>query len=356
MADERWNNLSPRKLKLLTGIIEAYIRTGEPVGSKTLAEQFDHALSSATIRNEMAELASMGLLEQPHTSAGRIPTAAAFRLYIDKLMRREPIAEQNRQQIDERLERAVTPTELLEDASETLADVTGLAAVSTTPSDQQVRIQRIECMRVTSRTIALVMMTSTGQIRNRLCRFEKEVSADHLTQMNRMLSESFVGEPLSAITLPRVQGMISALPEDGLFWMPLLTSFLELVQQASKGDILLSGQLNLLQHPDYELERARLLLNFLSQRDVLSAMLTANTGGLQVVIGNELAMPELDGSSVIITRYQIPSKQQDGAASGPMGGLGLIGPMRMNYATAITHMEYIAKTLSRLLSEFLNDG
>lgn len=127
-------DLGERKQKILTAIIEAYIQSGEPVGSKTVVEKLDNAVSSATIRNEMAELSSMGFLEQPHTSAGRIPTAQAFRLYIDKLMKRRRLAEEAQRELDELLKSSASdPERLIEEASQALAATTGCAAVTTTP-------------------------------------------------------------------------------------------------------------------------------------------------------------------------------------------------------------------------------
>lgn len=163
-------DLGERKQKILTAIIEAYIQSGEPVGSKTVVEKLDNAVSSATIRNEMAELSSMGFLEQPHTSAGRIPTAQAFRLYIDKLMKRRRLAEEAQRELDELLKSSASdPERLIEEASQALAATTGCAAVTTTPDQQSASIRRIEVMRVSPRSAALLLMTNVGVLRSRMC-------------------------------------------------------------------------------------------------------------------------------------------------------------------------------------------
>lgn len=334
--------LSERKQRVLAAMIEAYIRTGEPVGSKALAELLDNAVSSATIRNEMAELTQLGYLSQPHTSAGRIPTPSAFRLYIDRLMPRRPLEEEKRQDIDQMLAGAGSdPERLIADAAESLAELTGCAAVSTSPSERSATVRRLELMRISPRMAAVVMMTSSGLIRNRLCCFDEPVSAERLREMAGRLEERFGGMPLCDITLPTVQGLVMSFGADGLRMVPLLTTLLELAEEAAEAEVTLKGQFNLLQHPDYDSERARLLLGFLSRQELLTSMLAACTGGLRVVLGSESVRPELSGSSLIVTHYK--------GGNGGDGTIGVIGPLRMDYAATIPRIEYLAAVLSRML-------
>ena len=340
--------LGERKQKILAAIIDAYIRTGEPVGSKALAEMLDHAVSSATIRNEMAELSAMGYLEQPHTSAGRIPTAPAFRLYIDKLMRRRPLSEEVRRDIDDMLEGSASdPERLIGEASQALAAATGCAAVTTTPSEEGAAIRRIEVLRVSPRSAALLLMTNSGVLRSRVCRFDFDMESSALEALANALEDNFAGRALTSVGLPQVQGLLVSLGEHGLACAPALTAFYDLVQESAEAEVMLTGQLNLLQHPDYELERARSLLGFLARRELLADMLASHPGGLRVVLGSESLRPELDGSSIIVTRYSLGDKAD--------GSIGIIGPLRMDYAAAIPRLEYFAKTIGRLLNELLGE-
>ena len=340
--------LGERKQRVLAAIIEAYILSGEPVGSKTVVEKLDNAVSSATIRNEMAELSALGYLEQPHTSAGRVPTAQAFRLYIDKLMKRRRLGEDAQRELDDMLKSSASdPERLIEEASQALAASTGCAAVTTTPDQQGTAIRRIEVMRVSPRSAVLLLMTSAGVLRSRMCRFDFEVEGELLQKLGGALSEAFVGLPLTGVGLPQVQGLLVSLGEYGLSCAPALTAFYELVHEAAEADVMLSGQLNLLRHPDYQLDRARSRLDFLARRELLVDMLAAHPGGLRVVLGNESHRPELDGSSIIVTRYLL--------GDGADGSIGIIGPLRMDYAAAIPRLEYIAKTVGRLLTEMLDN-
>ncbi|MGI6263970.1 MAG: heat-inducible transcriptional repressor HrcA [Acutalibacteraceae bacterium] len=339
--------LGERKQRILAVIIDEYIRTGEPVGSKAVVQRLDQAVSSATVRNEMAELAAMGYLEQPHTSAGRIPTAPAFRLYIDRLMPRQPLSEPTRQNIDHLLD-AVSgdPDRLIEGASQALAQITGCAAVSTAPRDRRAVVRRIQLIPMEGRFVALLLAT-TVSLRTRVCHTPFRLEPETVERIAGALNDRFLYQPIEAVTLAPVQGLLLELGEDGLSAAPLLTAFLELAQEASAADVQLSGQLNLLQHPDYELNRARSLLHFLAQPELVAGMLTAYPGGLRVVLGNESDRPELTGSSIIITRYALGDDLS--------GAIGLIGPLRMDYAAAIPRLEYFANRVGRLLTELLDE-
>lgn len=334
--------LSERKQRILATMIDIYVATGEPVGSKLLADALGNAVSSATIRNEMAELSAAGMLIQPHTSAGRVPTAPAFRLYIDCLMPRRPLSLEQRREIDRVLATAGSdPDRLVRVAADTLAAMTGCAAVSTAPSEQSATVRRLEVMYISPRMAAVVLMTASGVIRNRLCSFDRPVSAAVLHETAARLEACFGGRPLSEITLPAVQGMVLSFGEEGLCCMPILTALLELANEATAAAVNLKGQLNLLQYPDYSPERALRLLGFLSHSELLTAMLTPPVEGVQVLLGSESIRPELDGSSLVMAHYR--------GGNGGEGALGVIGPQRMNYAATIPRMEYLASALSRLL-------
>lgn len=336
--------LGKRKEAILSAVIESYIRTGEPVGSKVLVAALENAVSSATIRNEMAELAAMGYLDQPHTSAGRIPTARAFRLYIDKLMPKRRLENERQQAIANRLERAAgDPERLLSEASHILSETTGCAALTTPPIETAETLRRVEYMRMSARTVMIALMTSSGTLRSRLCRIDAAVDDEQLAALCTLLADRFVGRALGAITLPEIQQLLMIPGVGGLATAGLITGFFDLVNECVEADVLLTGQLNLLDKPDYQLDHARLLLGFLSHPERVAAMLSAYTGGLQVLLGSESLCPELSGSSVIVTRYT-PDGQQ-------YGTLGLIGPVRMDYASAIPQLEYMARTMERLMAE-----
>ena len=338
--------LGARKQQIVSAIVDAYIRTGEPIGSKALVVALDQAVSSATIRNDMADLAAAGFLAQPHTSAGRIPTAKAFRFYLDRLLAYRPLSETSKQEIDEVLGAvAGDPEKVIAAASELLAHETGVAAVAATPDQTLTCIRRIELIAVGERSAAILLMTDNGNLHSRVCRLDTGCEAAVLSEIAALLNTEFAGQTLSAIGMAEAQRLFVKLGGFGLAYAPLTTAFLELVSESAEADIRLSGQLNLLQHPGYPAERARSLLGLLARREWLNGLLTAHPEGLRVVLGSESASPELDGSCIIVTRYAL-GEQENGA-------LGLIGPVRMDYAQAIPRLQYVAQSVGRLLTELL---
>lgn len=333
--------LGERKQRIVAAVVDAYIRTGEPIGSKLLAEMLDHAVSSATIRNDMAELAAAGYLAQPHTSAGRVPTAPAFRLYLDQLLVRCTISEDSKRAIDEELVSVSgDPERLLGRASDLLADATGVAAAVASTDRHSACIRRVEILPTGTHSAAVLLMTDTGELHSRVCRLDGPCDAAVVERMVHCLNSEFGGSVLAEVSIASVQALLSRV-DGGLSHLPLLIAFADLVREAGEGEVRLSGQLNLLHHPDYPIDRARSLLTFLSQRELLAGMLTARPDGLRVVLGSESTRRELDGSSIIVTRY---------GTNGDGGSLCLIGPVRMDYAQAIPRLQYVAQTVSRLLA------
>ena len=322
------------------------MQTGEPVGSKWIVDKLGNSVSSATIRNEMAELSSMGYLDQPHTSAGRVPTAKALRLYIDKLMKPEPLNEDSCREIDAQLERATDPGSLMETASQILAQQTGCAAVSTTPGEQQSRVKKIEIIPVSSHAVAILLMTTTGSLHTRLCRLMIPLLNEAYPKLAEILTEAFSKIGLSDVGLPQVQSLLVSLGSESLACAPIVTAAYELIKESAEADVLFNGQMNLLSHPDYAPERVHTLLGFLSERGRLAQLLQSHSGGLQVVFGNESHTPELTGTSLIVTRYE---------PRGRMGSIGLIGPQRMRYDIAIPTLEYMASAVERVFDQFMEE-
>ncbi len=341
----QWND---RRKKILAIIVEAYIETGEPVGSKFLAEKLQNAVSSATIRNEMAELAAAGYLEQPHTSAGRIPTAPAFRFYIDNLMQHDKLSSEDMEHIDTSLRRlSDSPDRLVEEASRILATSTGYAAVTTTPNEGGSAVRRIELMPLSAHKAAMLLVTDSGVLRNRSCRFAEPIELAELDKVAELLRMQFLNMPLAQICLADIQNVLGAMGKAAERYSPVLVAFYALVQESADSEVLLTGQLNLLQHPDYAPERAKSLLTFLAQREQLADMIGhGDHEGVQIMLGSESSRDELNESSIITTGY---------SAGKTHGTIGLIGPMRMDYASAIPKVEYFAKAVGRILSDMLEE-
>lgn len=339
-------DLSERKQKILSAIVEQYIATGEPVGSKALAGHPELSVSSATVRNEMAELASMGYLDQPHTSAGRVPTEKAYRYYIDNLMERRQPDEEDKRLMDATLKnRWVDPETVLEQAGELLAEMTNYAAVSTTPADEQATISRVELVPMGSRKAMLVLLTSTGVLKSRLCRTETALTPAMVESFYHIVGSAFLSVPVCEISMVTIQTLAASLGENALAMTPLLITLAELARDASQSDIILEGETNLLNHRELDMDAAQ-LLGFLQKAHPI-ANVAIPKDGLRVIIGRENPYKELENSSFVVARYNI------GENTG--GSLGIIGPVRMNYERVISNLEYITALVGKFLSEALED-
>ena len=339
--------LGKRKEMILSAIVEQYIKSGEPIGSKFLMDALPISVSSATIRNEMSELHEMGLLEQPHTSAGRIPSQAGYRYYIDNLMNRAELSENERDLIRNELERSMgSPDKLLEKAGEMLAKLTGCAAIATTPTDEEAVIKHIEIMPVGTRIAMIVMMTSSGIIKNGICKVETELTKDMVQCFYDIVNECFIGRPVSDVGTVMIQTLVASLGSNALAMSPLFVVLADIANQALQAEIRLEGEQNLLHHREFG-NNAYEMMQFFDEKDKLERALSTSKNPLEVIIGKENIYRQLENSSMIISRYSI--KGHDG------GVIGIIGPTRLNYAKLIPSIEYLTDLVSKMLTDTFED-
>ena len=339
--------LGKRKEMILSAIVEQYIKSGEPIGSKFLMDALPISVSSATIRNEMSELHEMGLLEQPHTSAGRIPSQAGYRYYIDNLMNRAELSENERDLIRNELERSMgSPDKLLEKAGEMLAKLTGCAAIATTPTDEEAVIKHIEIMPVDTRIAMIVMMTSSGIIKNGICKVETELTKDMVQCFYDIVNECFIGRPVSDVGTVMIQTLVASLGSNALAMSPLFVVLADIANQALQAEIRLEGEQNLLHHREFG-NNAYEMMQFFDEKDKLERALSNSKNPLEVIIGKENMYRQLENTSMIVARYNIQGK--DG------GAIGIIGPTRLDYAKLIPSVEYLTEIVGKLLTDTFED-
>ena len=341
--------LDERKSRILKAIVESYITSGEPIGSKALAEMFDNCVSSATIRNDMTVLTSAGYLEQPHTSAGRLPTAKALAFYVEHLMEKRSLSWQDVQIIDEMLGNASgDATRLLEDTCRALADLTGLAAIATHPDEVGCRISRIDVIQMSPRNMAVVLALDNGFLRTRMCRCQRDIPGKITVALADYMCHRFLNKTLDAITVPAMQEIIFELGELGLAVAPILSAFYELVQECAGNKTVCAGQFNLLRNTAYSSERAKELVALLNERERLGALITEQTGdGVQILFGGD-TISELDGSCMIVAHYALGDRGQ--------GAIGVVGPMGLDFADVIPRVEYFARSVGRVLTELFEES
>ena len=335
-----------RRQKILAAIVEQYIETGEPVGSKALLSKLDMSVSSATIRNEMSELSRLGLISQPHTSAGRVPTQAGYRYYVDNLMKISELEDNERKIIEAGVDyRSGDPEALLEKSGELLVDFTNCAALSTTPADENAFIKNIEMVQISPKMAMIVLLTSTGILKSKACRTDVEITDDLKKTFATIVEEHFFGTPLTEVGTVMIQTLVASLGAKALSMSPLLVTIADLASQASQSEIRLDGQSNLLGYKEYD-DNAVQLLDFLHKEEPLNLLVSRaaeNDKDIEVRIGSENRYKELENSSVIISKYKI--------GDNATGAIGIIGPTRMNYSKLIPSIKYLTDIVSKVLSE-----
>ncbi len=336
-------NLDSRKLKILTAIVEIYIETGEPVSSKMLNQRLDLSVSPATIRNDMSALFDLGLLEQPHTSAGRVPSHLGYRIYVDQLMRPKPISEEERRQIDALFNvRDPDPDRLLEDAAEALADFTNCATVSTTITPKSVLVKRIEIVPAGIRTVVILLIATNGVIKNRVCRVDFRVTGEILEFLNQFTNGRLVGKSVNEISQRYINAIAVTLGDYSQLFTPVLAAVYDLCREVNEGQFYASGGENLLGYREFG-DIARELLQTMHDKDQILGLIGSKKDAVFITIGKENTKSELTDTSVVVTKYRIGAQNE--------GAIGVIGPVRMDYAKLIPHLEYFSRTLGKLLAE-----
>ena len=338
--------LAPRRQKILSAVIENFIQTGEPVGSKTLIEETGLQVSSATVRNDMALLTQKGYLVQPHTSAGRIPTPLGYRYYIDNLMKIEEVSDSGKAFIEERLSRnADSPENILRSAAELLSELTGYASVATTPNASESRIHKVSFVQTGSHTAMAVVIASNGIIKSQLFRCEFMLNPEILGVFDKALNGIFSGVKLTSINRPFIQTAAAGFGELSLFMPSVLTAIKDAADKALEPSLFISGQTKVLFMHDTDFIDARNLMEFLGNNRDFASMLENLPIGTNVSIATENSRFELAASSVISSSYELEDT--------PSGMLAVIAPIRTDYARTISIIECISDCVSRIIGELI---
>lgn len=341
------SDISPRKQEILASIIERYIATGEPVGSKVICSDMNNAVSSATIRNEMAELIELGLLEQPHTSAGRIPSQAGYRYYVDNLMTAYELGVDEQERIKIWLSGfSGEPDKLLEKAGSILAELTNCVAVSSSPSDSEAFIRRIELVPLSDHTAMIVLLATSGILRSAVVRSDAEINVDIAEVFYNICQTYFNGRNVSDISLTFIQTLVASLGDKVFIMSPFLCAIADLCEAVKTTEIHLKGPNNILNHSELS-EDAFRLMDFLHRGTPLENMLDSHKKTMNIAIGSENSYRELRNSTTIFSKYSVGEKES--------GSIGIIGPTRLDYARLIPSIKYLAGIIGSMLTETLDE-
>ena len=342
-------NMTERRKRILRAVVEHYIETAEPVGSMIIADLAQLVCSSATIRNEMATLEKMGYLEQPHTSAGRIPSPAGYRFYVNELMEKHKLSMQETERINEAMHLKMRELDrVIDQAGKLVSQFTNYPAFALTAGRDRIYISRYDLLMVDPNSFIVVAMTNTNVVKNKLVHLPSNITEPQLQLLNALLNTSFTGKTLQEIT-PDLMQVAEKAAGSSYGLISLVVSFaMEVLDDLEHSSIHTAGASQLLNHPEYQdVDKAHKLLTYLSD-DPNLAHLTApmmNEGkdeGPKVFIGPENVAEELKDTSVVLASYDI--------GDGMKGVIGVVGPTRMDYAKVTAKLSYLADNLGKLFN------
>ena len=338
--------LTDRKKKVLRCIVDLYIRTAEPVGSKAIAELPDMNYSSATIRNEMADLLAMGYLEQPHTSAGRIPSAAGYRLYVDELMADYRLSMDETKLLsasfDEKMQQV---DKLMEKVAKLVSQATDLPAISMAARNSGATVKRFELIMAGQGSIILVVMLSTDEVLNKLIKLPLQVEEMDLKLLAAVLNASMTDIPQEEFTPELLEQVIRSAGNAAML-VPVVVDFATDALRGKGGtNMAVAGQMRLLGQPEYrDVDKAQRVITSLDAEGLsnLPAVMQ-NENGTKVLVGPENVAQELKDTSVVMTKFDI--------GDGMQGMIGVVGPTRMDYAKVTARLSYFAESLSKMFAK-----
>lgn len=343
--------LTPRKKRILRALIEDYIQNAEPVGSKALVERWGLDFSPATLRHEMSDLEDMGYLEQPHTSAGRVPSPLGYRLFVDELMERRRLTAEEMGVINASMRLKMQELDrLISEAGQFLSLLTRHTAYALTPPLGDVRIVRFDLFVADIGAFVIVVVTNSQTVKNKMVHLPHEPSEEALRRLSALLNLRLSGLLLHEIT-DALMSRIEREAGPAHVYLCYVTEFIsELREESGRREVFLTGQSHLLGHPEYrDILKARSLLEYLSdRRELIRLTMTEPTAPVQFLIGPENVAEQLHDTSVVMASYRIGEHLQ--------GLIGVVGPTRMDYAKLSSHLAYFAERLGRFLSgEDLSD-
>lgn len=340
--------MDERKFRILQAIIDDYILTAVPVGSRTISKKYDMGLSSATIRNEMSDLEELGYLDQPHVSAGRIPSAKAYRLYVDQLLRTGRMASDSEAAVRAHfLGRMQQMEDVIDHAAQVISSLTKYTAVVLPPTGNMPRIRTIQLVPVSATSALTVIVTDAGIVRDAVIRVSDQLDSDTLYAISKTLTNELGGLTLHE-AVERMPGIIGRM-QDNEKLLRGLGRFLDESSDNTRSHVAIGGTSNMLSYPEYsDMEKARSFLTLMETRDRLADIISQQGEmAFTVRIGPETGVPEMSDCSIVTATYT--------TGNGRQGTIGVIGPTRMQYSKVISILGTMGHQLSELFGQERND-
>ncbi|MDI6601692.1 MAG: heat-inducible transcriptional repressor HrcA [Thermoanaerobacteraceae bacterium] len=338
--------LTGRKRKILEAIIGDYITTAEPVGSRTLAKNYNLGISPATIRNEMADLEEMGYLEQPHTSAGRIPSDKGYRVYVDEILMNRHAVRSGGEFFYLKGLNSGGIEKLLKEALKIISDLTEYTSIALTPHAAESTIKQLELLQFNENSVVVVLVTDSGTIKNTIIKLNSVISSKEIDILNLHLNRMLKGHSVEEINENIIKELKDSinLPVD-IKWLVCVIK--NLLVSETGTEVLVEGTTNFFKFPEYrDIDRVKTILSFIEDtRMILNLLMPFTNNDISITIGSENTFEEVKDCSIITVTYNIKGKNA--------GTISIIGPKRMNYERVITIMDDVGARLNRILTDYL---
>ncbi len=344
--------LDERKKLILQAIVEDYINTAEPVGSRSISKKSELNLSAATIRNEMGDLEEMGLLIQPHTSAGRVPSTGGYRLYVDSLMEKYEMTASEIEKIKTvALLKKQELEKIIRDVAAAFSGITGLPVIGVLPGTEAAIVKNIKLVKIDDFNVMLIISDKSGLIKNKILRLSNDISDELAQQLSAILNENFSGLTLSEINLSNIMEVRAAIGHNFEILASVMEMVHETVSEIDKKQVFIDGLSNIFRFPEYSsVEKVKQLFEVVENKENLTRIImeAAPASGTKVLIGDEIPINELKNNSVILSPYK--------ASENLIGILGVLGPARMDYSKIISALEFFTQQLSGILTKDFGTG
>ncbi|BEP29688.1 heat-inducible transcriptional repressor HrcA [Helicovermis profundi] len=335
---------SERKMKILQVIIDDFINTAHPVGSRTIAKKYPLGISSATIRNEMADLEELGYLLQPHTSSGRIPSDRGYRLYVDNLMDKDIIIAREKRNIIRELllNKVIEADDIINQTVQLLSDLTGYVGIVSMPQFNKSRLKNMKFVRISDSKVLMIFVSDSGTYKS-LPILLNGISQEVLDIVNDSLLKLLKGITIEEINIKLVNNLKKEFPEYSNFIDYLVPIMRDIFREMDEVELYVNGTGNLFNSPEFKsIEEASVLLNIFENKKDLYELFADVSESISVKIGSELSIKEFSDCSMVATSYKFNGEY--------IGKIGVIGPKRMNYDIVISVVDYIRETLSEIFS------
>ncbi len=343
--------LSERKKQILGAVIESYIETAEPVGSRTIAKLGRLNISPATIRNEMADLEEMGLLIQPHASAGRVPSSLGYRVYVDRLMKHYELSTGELDKMRSLMELKINSIDgMVQEIANIYIKLTNYTVIGFSPGTNNGYIKNFHMVPVDEKNALLIVVTDKNVVKNKKISFESEIDAKEALRISTILNEKLVGLTADKINISKITELGNGMPGNSNVLMTILDFVNECIESLDGSKVFTKGVTNLLNFPEYSnVQKAKELLEFLDNKNnIRKAVAFGENKKVKIIIGDENDVVELQDCSIVLSPYNVGNNQY--------GIIGLVGPTRMNYSKAVSNLEFLTQQFEHLLPDAEGGG